>query len=37
MSPIRTILAAPFVVLVYIAVASMLVFGWLAILVEGKK
>lgn len=37
MNPLRTILAAPFVVLVYIALATMLAAGWLAIQIEGKR
>lgn len=37
MKPIRTLLAAPLVALVYVALATMLGAGWLALLIGGKK
>lgn len=33
---LRTLLAAPFVGIVYIALSAMLVAGWLAIQIEGR-
>lgn len=37
MNTLRTLLAAPLVALVYIALATMLTAGWLALKIGGKK